>query len=142
MGQSTDGQISFGIALEEDTVFPWDEEDCHEVGVEDWWMKVNGFVNPADYKDDSSQYFANKLEWLKANPMPVELVTHCHCEYPMYILAVPGTHIWNSRGCPKAFHSEELYVSPQQIKILLDFCKQYEIEYEGKPHWYLTSMWG
>jgi len=59
----------------------------------------------------------------------------------MYILAVPGTLIEANRGCPVRIH--ELKDPPKQaIALLLAFCKEYNLTYDGEPGWWLSSYWG
>jgi len=151
MGQSTNGQICYGIMFEEDTEFPWDD-----VGEEDWWLNVKGFrhsfqlfdasgnylngVEPTEEQSDI--YWGERSKFLEDNPLPVSLVNYCSGECPMWIIAVPDTVRYNYRGYPKAFNPSDLTVADQSVAALLDFCKQYDIPIDSEPAWYLSSYWG
>src|SRR5687768_12176248 len=103
MGTSTNGEISYGIAFDEDFEFPWDDDDG-EGDLENWWLAVNGYKPPFEVYDENgyiggkrpseeklSEYFAAQRSFQAAHPLPVELVNVCSGEYPMYILAVKET---------------------------------------------------
>lgn len=148
MGQSTDGEISFGYIFEEGFEFPWDQYD----DIEDWWRDVNGFAptfypyneegghKPGVTKDQIDAYFDEKREWVKNNSFPVQLVNYCSGECPMYILAVPGSVLTANRGYPKVI--TEMTVTNEQKAALLDFCVKYEIDLEEQePLWRVSSCW-
>lgn len=119
MGVSTDGILVFGIPLEEGIEFP----------------EVEG------YGDDFGEYVYDAR---REDPnFPVDLVTHCHHEYPMYILAVSGTETTASRGYPQKIDGLP-EVSAAQIDRLRAFADAHDLgDYcEGEPGWYLCSMWG
>jgi hypothetical protein len=153
MGVSTDGQICYGIAFEGDFEFPWNDYD----DIDEWWIcgvhkfkpsfeiydENGGYINgkcPADA--DISKYYGEKHDFAQNHPMPVELVMHCSYDYPMYILAVQGSRLRNSRGYPVGFSPDNLVVSDESKAALLKFCADFGIECEGEPKWLLTSMWG
>lgn len=165
MGQSTDGQICYGIAFPDGFSFPWDDH-------EKWWREVNGYKHPFKlYNNDESgyiggvrdekkidAYYDHQHAWDKEHPFPVELVNYCSGDCPMYILAVKETCKNNSRGYPEKFNPAELKVTEEQKQSLLDFCNKYlgekisehnndeYISEDNKivlePEWYLTSYWG
>lgn len=152
MGVSTDGQLTYGIAFEEETEFPWGEQE-----IEEWWIEtVHGFKPSRQIYDADGQYiggkrppddvmnahFAERQDFEKAHPLPVELVTHCSYDYPMYILAPPGAHHSAHRGYPKEIDPTVLSVSADQHEALLKFCRDHGIEIPGQPKWYLSSLWG
>ena len=158
MGVSTDGQICYGIAFDEETEFPWGEDE-----IEDWWIeKVHGFKPSRQLYDDEGQYiggvrppddvmdahFAELRAFREAHPLPVKLVNHCSYDYPMYILAVPGTHKMARRGFPEAIDPASLSVTQEQREALLAFCREHGIgtlngiEVLDEPKWWLSSMWG
>lgn len=163
MGESTNGQICYGVVFDEDYEFPWDDEK-YEGGIEAWWRDVNNFVNPAfnpfteegDYKpgvanDDPriSKYFKQDHEWDKAHPLPVELVNYCSGDCPMFILAVKESCISNNRGFPVQFDPSSLTVSDEARRALLKFCVDYGLEISTEevtevrePEWLLSSYWG
>jgi len=157
MSQNTDGQICFGILLEEGTELPWDEDDeCGYGDVEEWWMELNGYTPPfeiweknsAEYLSDITsemrdQYYEHRRQWKKANPVPVELVNYCSSDYSMYILALPETCINANRGYPLPFEPNDLVVSSERAIELVRFCGKYDIDIgEEYPRWWLSSYWG
>ena len=78
---------------------------------------------------------------MEENPIPVELVNVCSGDYPVYIVAVPGTLTTAHRGSPVAFNSRELFIPlPTEYESFLEFCAEHKIE--GRTSWYLSSYWG
>ena len=155
MGISSDGQICYGISFDEDYEFPWNGEwDGEADDIDSWWLfEVCKYKNPFELFDDDGEwiggieatkeqrdaYFAPRRAFKKAHPLPVELVWHCSYEYPMYILATPGSVLTASRGYPKAI--ESLEARPSEVAALMAFCKEYNLEGDG-PKWWLSSMCG
>jgi hypothetical protein len=154
MGVSTDGQICFGIPFDDGYSFPWDNGDFSG-DIEDWWRIINGYKSPFELYDEdgeyidgveptrkqTNEYYDAQNKWDREHPMPVSLVNYCSGDCPMWMLAVPESFKNNSRGCPEKFDPKDLTVSQEAIDKLLKFCKDYDIEYEGEPAWYLTSLW-
>jgi hypothetical protein len=152
MGVSTNGQLCFGISFEEETEFPWGEQE-----IEEWWIDtVCGFKPSVTIYDSEGQYlngerpsdavmkayFAELQAFKDAHPLPVEVVIHCSYDSPMYILAVTGTEHSARRGYPEAIDPSALVVTADQIEALKKFCVEYDIEIPGEPCWYLSSLWG
>lgn len=75
MGQSTDGQISYGIMFEEGHDFPW------EMYEEEDWMEVNGQTNYT---------YSEQRDYLKKNPLPFESVNVCSGDCPIFLRLVLG----------------------------------------------------
>lgn len=157
MGVSTDGQICYGIELEEGAEFPWTGSK-YSGDLEDWWLfEILGFRHTFEMftlagnwiggepwpKDKVAEYFAEEWDFRKTHPpLPVKLVNYCSGDYPMYILVVPDTYQIAERGYPETFVPSELQVTEQQTKDLIKFCKDHGIEFDGEPQWYLSSYWG
>jgi hypothetical protein len=159
MSTSTDGQICFGVLIgdEDEVSLPWKDEEW-DGDIEHWWIyKVLGFKHSFEVFDEKGdylpgfnkdskeidQYFKEKREFKKnCLQCPVEPVNCCSLDYPSWILAVPSTVITASRGEPQEFKPENLRVTIDEVSNLLKFCSDYEIEFEGDPHWYLSSYWG
>ncbi len=155
MSVSTDGQISYGVAFDEDFEFPWSE--ARESDIAAWWIyDVLGFKHSTEiYADTKSgyvgdvkpsedvidSYYKEKREFENAYPLPVEVVNYCSGDYPMYILAVPSTVKNASRGSPETFDPKELTVTDAERDALLKFCADHGIIHE-EPAWMLTSYWG
>ncbi len=151
MSTSTDGQICFGVAFEEDFEFPWGDD------IEAWWKDVNNYVNPefnpfteeGDYKPGINnsdpriqKHWTHQRQWEKDNPMPVDLINYCSGECPMFIIAVPQTVITANRGYPVTV-DPELFLLNEAIykQQLLDFFNKYDIK-SAEPKWLLSSYWG
>lgn len=154
MTTSTDAVICYGVLLGEE--ISW-IDDCYDD--EGWWLDRNGYKPPFElYTDEKgsggyvggkrppqeriSAYYGAKQAWLKANPIPFELINVCCSDYPEWIIAVPGSETRVSRGYP-----EEISVDTVDLVKLaeaLDRFKAFllEIEIEGELKWYLGSYWG
>ena len=155
MGQSTDGQIFFGVLLEEGAEFPWDG-DPFGGDIDDWWiMKVKKWNPPFELYDESGEflpgmetdenidvYYESKYKFKSENPLPVELVNVCSAEYPIYGLAVLGTYMFASRGYPESFNPLDLTFTKENLDKLLNFLDETGIESDSEPQWYLSSYWG
>ena len=142
MSTSTNGQICYGIAFEQDAEFPWDERG----DIEDWWVyDVLGFKHSFELFDDNGnyingvkpseerpgEYFDERQEFWKNKPLPVEIVNYCSCDRPVYILAVPGTMFNNYRGDAVQFEPKLLRVDTEKKEAFLDFCRKHGIETDG-----------
>lgn len=152
MGVSTDGQLSYGCVFEEGFEFPWDDEK-YEGDIEEWWMDVSGFVNPVEnpygadgnYKpgfDEGSpeigKFFESERNWLKNNPIPVELVNYCSGDYPMFLLA--SKDIEAIRGGPTNVDQDFMSDVETVHKKLIDFLTTYNIDYDpAEVGWWLSS---
>ncbi len=150
MSTSTNGQVCFGVRLEEDVELPWREYDDEE----SWWLDVNGYEQPFELfdadgnwlngveapKERVTAYYAHKTAWLMANPLPFELVNYCSMDCPMYILAVPGTVVTANRGYPKELAVDTAVLWPDGRIALHEFCEKYNLPIEMS--WWLTSYWG
>lgn len=154
MGAATDGQLSYGIVFEEGFEFPWDTKEF-EGDYEKWWEFVNDYQNPefnpyteeGQYKDgmniDSPEittYFNHVNNWNKEHPLPVDIITHCSYDYPMYLLAIK--HISTRRGETVEINPHFLEISDLDRQKLIDFLDTYKIETVDEPKWWLTSYWG
>lgn len=132
MGISSDGEICYGIVFEDGYEFPWDVD--HDGDPEEWWIsKVLQLI----YKDYDEMHAI-----LKDNPLPFELVNYCSCEYPMYILAVPGTLKSAYKGSPKSFTLDELKVDEEASNKLITFCEEHGLTGESAIGWVLSSYMG
>ena len=81
--------------------------------------------------------YYEQLRAAEAN-FPIELVTHCHGEYPMSILAIRGSVQTANRGYPI---NPSMEIPPQdKIDFLVKFCKDHGLEVT--PSWILCSYIG
>lgn len=151
MGQSTDGQLGFGVVFEEGYEFPWEDD------IEDWWLNECGFKPSVEIYGDTATGYANnvhpsqkvidnyydeKQAFKEAHPLPGRFENYCHHECPMWMLMVPSTFKRNSRGDATEIDPQKMTVTDEEKKALLDFCEKYDLKYENGPSWFLTSYWG
>jgi len=131
MGQSTDAYLVYGINISDEDKMPWKTYDPetyedHFEDFEDWWAK---------------QQPEGELD--VEEPEDIEMVWHYSSDYPMWILAVPGTQKTAWRGSPVSITEPDLLVDPDKRQKLIDFCEKYKIKYEaGQLGWWLCSYWG
>lgn len=152
MGTSTNGQLCYGVAFEEDFEFPWGEN-----GIEDWWAytvcefkpSLELFDSGGNYlngrkpsKTELNSYFEERRAFDAAHPLPVTLVNYCSGDYPMYAVAVPSTVRTARRGSPTAVDPTSLVVTDDEHATLLKFLADHGIEAPEAPAWLLTSYWG
>ncbi len=154
MGQSTDGQICYGVLFEEEYEFPWDRGTDGDL--EGWWIELGNpdapfypFTPEGEYKPGVTEgdprvdeYYDTRRDWLKGNPIPVELVNVCSGDYPVYILAVPGTVKTASRGFPERFNPQRLEVDQARLDVFDRFITEHGLRKGTELHWYLSSYWG
>ena len=168
MGQSTDGQISFGVKFPEGFEFPWDEHD-DDGDAEEWYRGIFGYKPPFEMFDKAGEwlggkkapqekidkYFAHQRKWEEANPLPFELVNYCSADCPMWILAVLGTVVTANRGYPKELNTHMFLenVDPGKVKALRDFVDKHipflpedwehddDFDVELPIKWWLSSDW-
>lgn len=154
MGTNTDGQICYGILLDEDCdPLPWDAEE-YDSDIDGWWLDEMHFENSMEIYDtcgrmegvtreDISKYFEERRSFLEEHPLPIEVVNVCSLDCPMWVLAIPGSTITASRGYPVEIATSHFNLEHREWdKSLLAFCKTFKIEFEDKPKWYLSSYWG
>lgn len=136
MGQSTDAFMAFGFDLGEELPesFTSGEEDGFEAdefllrdydaGIPDWTPGAG-----PDYWHEKDEALAK---------LPVDIITHCSGEYPMYFLVVRGTSRRATRGTPVAAHQYQ--IRADEIVALRTFCEKHGIEWR-EPRWHIFSMW-
>ena len=103
-------------------------------------MRISGFVENS--KDSYDKIYEKRQQFLIKNPCPVETVLYCSYDYPMYVLAVPGTKKSCCRGEAVEFKPEDLIITEEQKSKLIKFCSDYGIETNIKPCWNLVSVMG
>lgn len=136
MGTSTDAILAFGFDLGEDV-----PENLLPDGDFDEFVKEQaGLTSPKHSNYESEEWKEHFAACRKAvEQFPVDLITHCSYEYPMYFLAVRGTEQKAWRGSPRSVDAPEM--SGKQILELKRFCEKHEIEWQ-EPKWHIFSMWG
>jgi len=144
MSTSTDGQICFGVLVDE---LPDDNLDS-------WWLDVLGYEPPFKLYESGSyingvkpsedkikEYYAHKFDFQEIHPLPVTLINYCSRDHPMYILAVPSSVRSARRGYPEPFDPAGLKVEQNEVEKLLRFCDDYNLKCSW-PRWWLSSYWG
>lgn len=133
MGVSTNGILVFGIQLPEE-----ETPDFLEDFDGDFDSFLNSLSGLPKWREEGHDFEKDRAF---RESFPVDLLSHCSYDYPMFILAVRGTEKTAYRGDPKIIDPSSLVVSPDKIEELRKFCDEYDIEWE-EPKWYLCSMWG
>jgi hypothetical protein len=156
MSESTDGQIFYGILVDEGAELPW-EDEVFSGDIEDWWLSVNEYFPPFEiyteegeyregisgFQDEKVQvYYKSEDEFLENHPLPIEVVNVCSLNYPIYAIAIAKTVLTANRGEPVGFDPKDLKEDENMKYILLDFVKKYKIECSSIPRWFLSSYWG
>ena len=132
MGVSTDAILAYGYDLEEDGV-PEDFAETGDLG--EYLGKLAGLS-----EDDWQGQRALERE------CPVEIVSHCSADYPMYFLAInrntDQNNVFRIR-CSRGSVVEIDLPTPtdDEIKNLHDFIEQHGFKVVGKPGWHLMSWW-
>lgn len=139
MGQSTDAILAFGVDLGESGSFPWDDSGDD---FETWWAAQNGVSEPEEEYSESTkglhqEYWERKRKLEKQ--CPVELITHCHSDSPMYVLALRGTKTEANRGYPEPL---PYIITTPNPEGLVKFAQKYNIKLDKAPQWLLFSYWG
>lgn len=139
MGTSTDAILAFGFDLgeelpesleaAEDEGFDFDEWLAAKLGLPEW---REGMTD-----DERTTHYATKRAAIEA--FPVDLITHCSYDCPMYFLAVRGTETSARRGYPQEVATPE--IDPEKLSALRAFCEQNNIEW-SEPKWQIFSLWG
>ena len=150
---SVNGNICYGVLLDVDSDIPWEDEK-YEFDIEVWWRKIKGFEQSREIytddgerrldgitEDDVKKHYAEEHEWLKDNPLPVELVNYCSGDEPMYILAYPDSVLTCYLGHPLKVSSAVIDTDNAE-SLLIDFCKDHLIRYVGAPELWLSSYYG
>jgi len=145
MGISSDGIIAYGIDLgeglddDECNEFPWQDREKYDGEFREWVLReILGFTE--EWYDGNEGYFDRQNAVLK--PFPLEMVSHCSYDYPMYFLSIKGTERRASRGYP-TFIEGLPEVTSKQRSALKEFAEEYNFKYdEEKVGWHLFSMYG
>lgn len=138
MGQSTNGQLCYGVVFEDGYEFPWDAEPF-DGDLEEWWRAENGFDDTKGYPAEGWLEYQKQFD--AERPCPAKLINYCSGEYPMYMLAIPSTALTAWRGSPKRMDAlPEMSEADQKAFAL--FLEKYDLKPEGEAGWYLSSYWG
>lgn len=136
MGVSTDALMAFGFDLGEELPesFIYDEEEGFEA--DEFLLRDYGTGFPEWQPDGPSDYWKKREEAL--SKIPVDIITHCSGEYPMYFLAIRGTEHQARRGYPSEAVQREIMST--EIDAMRAFCEKHAIEWQ-EPRWHIFSMW-
>jgi hypothetical protein len=142
MGVSSDGIIVYGFDIGEELsslgIFKENtDEDMNEDSFDEFILKEAGF---SDWTELSPKnYWEQKKKILET--CPIELITHCSYDYPMYIVAIRGTFSRAWRGDPKELSQDFFNVPEEKIIKAKEWCEKHEISWQT-PRWLLASMYG
>lgn len=152
MGVSTNGQICYGVLFEDGYAMPWDESRHTE---SEWYYRLFPDYPTADelYTEEGNLKEGVTQEELitrltqrrayrdKKEDLPFEAVNVCSCDYPMYILAVPGTTKSAARGYLEVLDFNDLQPDPVALDKFLSFMSEHFPDIDVKLEWYLSSLW-
>ncbi len=149
MGVSTDAIPAFGFDLgdEEDSSLasrfgePEKGDDEESFDFDEWIARKAGAIYPVGHSGIKSPKYEEY--WAKRNAAiaacPVEVITHCSYDYPMYFLAIRGSESRARRGYPQRVADSD--PSPEMIIAMRSFCDVHGIAWQ-EPAWHIFSMWG
>lgn len=79
-----------------------------------------------------------------AGELPVDVIHHCHGEFPMWAIAIPGTIARASRGDPVELMPEHVLFDVDKVSAAIQYCVEKGIDIESpdsKPRWWVASYW-
>lgn len=151
MGTSTDAILAFGFDLgdpedgeldklleagrendEDEDTFDPDTLLARDAGVQPPTVEYGEAT-----KHTFEAYWKAKREAVEAHPLDV--ISHCSGNCPMYFLAVRGTESRALRGYPESNISLP-EVSAESVQAMREFCERYGITFKT-PSWCLFSDW-
>ena len=163
MGMNAVATISLGILFDEEAQLPWNGEE-YDGDMEDWWYHVKGgakanpnefpFTPEGNYKEGFSRasncvktnaWFDWRQEWREENPCPVDLVSYGSDAYRREVLIVKDAEQRVYDYEPEILDAKKimsLKTALEGSSMLKKFCKEYGIEHEDGPHWYLSAYYG
>ncbi len=103
--------IVFGIRVIDKKTLPWEQEG----GMEAWWLdKI--FRNPS-----------------RSRNCPIKIIN----SFPGCILTLHPTVVITDGLAPVMFDPKKLTATNQDREKILQFCKCYDVEVDGKPVWWV-----
>ena len=106
---------------------PWDKKKEAEIQ----WEKDNPW-----FREGLDQKY--EIEKQLKELIPIEIVDHCSCDYPLYIIGIKGYVHTAHRGYPETISTLE--VLSEDLEKAQVFCEAYKIPFQN-PQWFLASMW-
>lgn len=139
MGVSTDAIVAYGYDLGEifDHNLDWLEDADDTGGAINQRLreKVAGFTDT--WESSPEDYYERETE--ADEQTGVEIVYHCHIDYPMYFLSARGSEQRVYRGYPEALR--DLTVQEGWDEAIAKAVEALGVKIEGKPQWFLMSYW-
>lgn len=126
MGTSTNGILCWGIPLPEEDESPAFMGE--HTDFEDWLDEELGLVGKS--------WTERQEAW---DAYPVDLVRHCSCEYPMWIVIPRGAQVTATRGDPTLVQLTDFIVAQDHINEFTEWC--YERGIVDEPGLYVCSLW-
>lgn len=145
MGINSDGILFYGVIFTEEESRPDFIEDLLTIKLPDDEPEYRDLMTFTDFvikdldllthNDDNYNYNTNKLAF--AN-YPVEEILHCSYDFSMYGYGLPETYMRASRGNPISFNFPKVH--PARKQQFIQWFTKYN--FEAKPQWHLTSLYG
>src|SRR5688572_2990968 len=117
MGVSTDAIIAFGFDLGEELPESLMTDADGEESF-DWWNWLDIYLGLGEEEDYKVRSDARKS-------FPLDVITHCSYDYPMYFLAISGTENRADRGTPEDVSLSD--VDAEKIEFMRAFCEKHGI---------------
>lgn len=132
MGQSTNAILAFGF-------------DLGELNDANWQVMLDGKLADCDYDVEAFLLddFGSDADCAQdITKVPIDIITHCSNDYPMYFLAVRGTKRVATRGHPTDIDTSMYGVeNAEKQRAMKAFCNRHDIPWQ-EPKWHIFSMWG
>jgi hypothetical protein len=152
MSRTVEGIICFGVLMDEESQVPWNQKE-YSYDIDDWWLfgickfkpteeifnKDGSYIDPKPTRKQIDGYFNEERKFKKDHPLPIQIVRIGNSEEPRFIIAAIGTVTMGHLYDPYVLPAACMDVKTEDVDILLHFCIQYQIEYIGKPSWYLAA---
>lgn len=153
MGVSTNGILTYGYDLGGPEHWFLEGIEYEELqGTVPWWPKAT------DEEEEEEEGFADavvkalcpvfgfevpKWSWMVEQKLPVQVITHCSLDYPMYILSAGLTTHTSYQGRARLLNMASLAVQEEWAKNLQKALDALDIKpIQQEPGWILASLWG
>lgn len=134
MGVSNDAIIAYGLDLNEEIPEGlqalFDAYDVRAAYFDDYIDAVSGTIGESYAVRSAAR-----------EKFPVDLLTHCSYDYPMYFLAIRGSNKRASRGYPERIRVDDFKITNEQMVAFNRFCVDIGVD-PAQADWHIFSMNG
>ncbi len=141
MGQSTDAYLVYGIDLGEPDTFNEEGEfyefwDLFDQAENDPWEVIHNLSGIEYIPGNGSGSLRDEFR----ENFGVEIETHCHHEYPMYLAIIPGAGFSAGRGYVTEIDPADMVITQEKLDDFKAGLEKLKIPY-SEPKWMLVSYW-